>query len=224
MNTLSSSTGFDGLANYAAYAALAATGVSCVALLALHALDTAFAPSWRMVSEYANGRVPMLLTIVFLTWALSSFALAIALRPLSASTGGMIGLVCLFLAGIGQAMGGLFDINHRLHGPAAMIGIPALCAAAVLLNLAMARHGNLVAPPMWTAHLPWLSFALMLGAFAAFASSLKAAGVDLSAQSGPLQELPAGVTGYVGFANRMLFAASYLWVALAALAVLKAAP
>ena len=176
-----------------------------------------------MVSEYANGRAPVVLIIVFLTWALSSFALAFALRPLSASTIGMIGLVCLVLAGIGQAIGGLFDINHKLHGPAAMLGIPALCAAAVLLTMAMARHGDLVAPPVWAAHLPWISFALMLGTFAAFSSSLKAAGVELSAQSGPLQELPAGVTGYVGFANRVLFAASYLWVTLAALSVLKAA-
>jgi hypothetical protein len=43
----------------------------------------------------------------------------------------------------------------------------------------------------------------------------------MSAQSGPLKELPGGVTGYVGWANRLLFAASYLWALLASLAVIQ---
>jgi hypothetical protein len=71
-------------------------------------------------------------------------------------------------------------------------------------------------------HLPWGSFVLMLAAFGLFISSLKAAGIDVTGQSGPLAELPAGVSGYVGWANRLLFAASYLWVVLAAQSVLKA--
>jgi hypothetical protein len=62
---------------------------------------------------------------------------------------------------------------------------------------------------------------LMIGAFAMFISALKSAGVDVSAQTGPLSQLPQGVSGYVGWANRLLFAATYLWAALAALAVMK---
>ena len=205
----------------AAYLSLAATAVSCAALLVLHLASPQFAPSWRMVSEYANGQHPWLLTVVFIAWALGSFALIAALWPLRATTLGMIGLVFLFLGGIGQTMGALFDINHKLHGPAAMIGIPSLCIAAVLITLALARRPDIAAPPLWAAHLPWLTFALMLGTFALFFSALKAAGVDMSGQSGPLKELPAGVSGYVGWANRALFAASYLWVALTSLAVIR---
>jgi hypothetical protein len=160
--------------------------------------------------------------IVF--WAIGSFALLLALLPLWASTLGKVGLVFLLLAGIGQTMGALFDINHKLHGPAAMIGIPSLCIAAVVLTMALARRDGIAAPPLWSAHLPWISFALMLGAFALFLSALKAAGIDMSGQTGPLKELPSGVSGYVGWANRLLFAATYLWVALAALAVLNAGP
>jgi hypothetical protein len=63
----------------------------------------------------------------------------------------------------------------------------------------------------------------MLGGFVLFLSALKAAGVDLSAQNGPLAALPAGVTGYVGWANRLLFAATYLWVVMASLSLLKTA-
>jgi hypothetical protein len=205
-----------------AYAAVGAIAVSGAALLLLHALSPEFAPSWRMVSEYANGRFSWLLTVVFAGWAISSFALAAALWPLSASTLGKIGLGFLIAAGAGQVMGGLFDINHPLHGPAAMIGIPSLCVAAVLLTKAMSHHPGLEAPPAWSMHLPWISFVLMLAAFGLFVWSLSAAGVDMSKQSGPLSELPPGVSGYVGWANRLLFAASYLWVVLASWCVLKA--
>jgi hypothetical protein len=142
------------------------------------------------------------------------------LWPASATTLGKVGLGFLLLAGIGQTMGALFDVNHPLHGAAAMIGIPSLCAAAVILNLALARSSGLDAPPVWSSHLPWISFALMIGALALLVSALRSAGVDLSAQ--PLKELPAGVSGYVGWANRLLFATTYLWVALAALGVLRA--
>lgn len=204
----------------AAQLAIAATALSAVSLLLLHLLSPEFAPSWRMVSEYANGRYSWLLTMVFSGWAISSIALAAALWPLRAGTLGKAGLLFLTLAGVGQAMGALFDLNHPLHGPAAMIGIPSLCIAAVLLTRSLA-HSGLNAPPLWTAHLPWISFALMLGALGLFISNLKAAGVDMSGQTTPLAVLPDGVVGYVGWANRLLFLTSYLWTAFASYSVLR---
>lgn len=222
MNTLANHAGAAGFSAVAAYAAIAATVLSGLALVLLHVASPEFAPSWRMVSEYANGRHAWLLLLVFMAWALSSFTLAVALWPLRASIPGKIGLIFLVLAGVGQAMGGLFDINHKLHGPAATIGIPSLCIAAVALTMALSRHGGIVAPPTWSAHLPWIAFALMLGTLALLFSALKSAGVDMRAQTGPLQELPPGVTGYVGWANRLIFLASYLWTVLAALSVLRA--
>jgi hypothetical protein len=206
----------------AAWGALVAIIVSCGALLLLHGASPEFAPSWRMVSEYANGQHKWLLTTVFLSWALSSFALVAALWPLSQSILGKFALFFLVLAGIGQAMGGLFDINHKLHGPAAMIGIPSLCIAAVLATLALARRSDISAPPLWSAHLPWITFLAMIAAFALFLSSLKAAGVDMSSQTGPLKELPAGVSAFVGWANRALFAATYAWATLTSIAVVRA--
>ena len=64
--------------------------------------------------------------------------------------------------------------------------------------------------------------AAMIVAFALFFSALKSAGVDMSNQSRPLAELPPGVSGYVGWANRLLFAACYVWTMFASLAVVKA--
>lgn len=222
METIVGNAGAGGWTVSAAYVALAAIAVSCLSLTLLHIVSPEFAPSWRMVSEYANGRWPLLLAAVFVAWAIGSFALTVALWPVSSTTLGKIGLAFLLLGGIGQAMGALFDINHRLHGPAAMIGIPSLCLAAVVLTIAMGRRTGIEAPAVWSAHLPWISFSLMIGAFAMFFSALKAAGVDLSAQAEPLKELPVGVTGYVGWANRLLFATTYLWVALASLSVIRA--
>lgn len=222
MDTIANQTSVAGWFVPAAHLAIGATAVSAAALLLLHFASPEFAPSWRMVSEYANGRHKWLLTLVFLGWAVSSFALIAALWPLRHTTLGTVGLTFLLLGGIGQTMGMLFDINHKLHGPAAMIGIPSLCIAAVVITLALARRPDIVAPPVWSAHLPWVTFALMIGAFMLFFSSLKAAGVDLSGQAGPLAELPAGVSGYLGWANRLLFAAAYLWVILTSVAVIKA--
>jgi hypothetical protein len=222
MHTMSNLTGSEGWIVWAAYIALASTVTSGAALLLLHGLSPEFSPSWRMVSEYANGRFPWLLTVVFAGWAIGSFALAAALWPLSATSLGTISLLFLVLAGAGQTMGALFDINHRLHGPAAMVGIPSLCIAAVLVTIALSRHTGIIAPPTWSAHLPWISFLIMIAAFALFFSSLKAAGVDMSNQTRPLAELPAGVSGYVGWANRLLFATSYLWTVLSCMSVLKA--
>jgi hypothetical protein len=223
MDTIANPVGLSGWSESAAYVALAATVVSGGALLLLHGLSSEFAPSWRMVSEYANGQFPWLMTVVFVAWATSSFALTAALWPLSASTLGKVGLVFLVLAGVGQTMGAAFDINHRLHGPAAMVGIPSLCVAAVLLTMALSARSDIAGPPTWSAHLPWISFALMLGTFALSFSSLSAAGVDMSGRTEPLSELPAGASGYVGWANRLLFAATYLWVVLTSLGVVRAA-
>jgi hypothetical protein len=195
---------------FAATLAIAAAATSAIALLALHVLSPEYAPSWRMVSEYANGRYAWLLTVVFVTWAIASWALAAAAWPIRGTWLGRIALLFLVLAGVGEMMGGLFDINHRLHGAAFGIGVPSLTIAALLVTVALRRAGAEVA--MWPAHLSWISFLLMAGTMALFLAALARAGIDVAAQTRPLAELPPGVRAYNGWANRFLFAASYLWL------------
>ena len=204
-----------------AYLCLIAIVLSASALLALHIKSPEFAPSWRMVSEYANGEHKWLLSLFFLGWAVSSLALIWGLLPLWGTTLGKASLLFLALASVGQLMGMAFDINHPLHGVAAMIGIPAICISAVVVTWAITEHGGIAAPPAWTAHLPWISFVLILAALFVFFSSLKSAGVDLSGKA-PLTELPEGVLGYVGWANRLLILACYLWAGLTAILLLQA--
>jgi hypothetical protein len=205
-------------ASGAAWLAIGATLISAIALVALHVLSPQFLPSWRMVSEYANGNYGWVLTVVFLTWALGSFSLALALRPSVGGWLGAAGLVFLVLAGLGEAMGGLFDINHRLHGAAFAIGVPALPIAAILLTLAVRRSGLEV--PVWAALLPALSVVVMAVSMMMLFSSLKSAGITMSANSQPLPALPEGVSAWNGWANRLVFGTYYLWVVVAARAVL----
>jgi hypothetical membrane protein len=197
----------------AATIAIAAAALSALCLIALHIVSPEFDVSWRMVSEYANGNYGWLLTAVFLTWALASWALAVAVWPIRATWLGRFGLVFLVLAGFGQMMGGIFDLNHPLHGVAFAIGVPSLTVAAILVTLALRRSGVDIA--MWPAHLSWISFVLMAVTMVLFITSLSRAGIDVSAQTGPLGAMPEGVTPYNGWANRLLFATSYLWLILA---------
>jgi len=203
----------------ASWLAIIATAISSCALVAMHWLSPEFQPSWRMVSEYATGQNSGLLTIVFLAWALSSFALGVALVPFVSGWIGVIGLLLLILAGVGEAMGGLFDVNHRLHGVAFGLGVPALLIASVILTFATHRAGLEI--PVWSAALPVLSVVFMGVAMAMLFSSLKSAGITLFEENQPLQALPPGVTAWNGYANRLLFAAYYFWVVLAARAVLQ---
>jgi len=205
----------------AAWLAIGATLGSALGLLALHILSPQFHPSWRMVSEYANGNHRWVLTVVFLTWALGSFALAFALLPSASGWVGAAGVLVLVLAGVGEAMGGLFDVNHRLHGAAFAIGVPALPIAAILLTIAARRAG--LDMPVWAAMLPIVSVAVMAMSMAMLFSSLKAAGITMSANSQPLAALPDGVSAWNGWANRLVFVAYYLWVIVAAKAVLTKA-
>ncbi|HEU0202629.1 MAG TPA: hypothetical protein VFR86_19630, partial [Burkholderiaceae bacterium] len=50
----------------AATIAIAAAAISAFCLIALHIVSPEFEVSWRMVSEYANGKYGWLLTAVFL--------------------------------------------------------------------------------------------------------------------------------------------------------------
>jgi hypothetical protein len=201
----------------AATIALAATVISALSLLILHIVSPEFQPSWRMVSEYGNGRHAWLLTMMFVAWAAAYWAIAAAVWPIAVSWPGRIGSMLLILAGIGALMGGLFDVNHRWHGLAFGIGVPSLTIAALLVTPALRRAS--VRVPLWPSHLSWISVVAMAIALFLFTRGLTAVGVPVGPQAPPLRELPPGVTAWHGWTNRLVFAASYLWLVTTAQAV-----
>lgn len=187
----------------AAQVSLASAAVSLVSLAALHFLSPEFEPSWRMVSEYALGRYGWVLLLMFLSWALSCIALFVAIRSQVQTLAGKIGLGFLLAAAAGMTLGGLFDVNHDLHGLAAMIGIPSLPVAAMLISISLART-PLWSPArrslLWTANLTWISLVLMTaGVFTGF--------------SGTGEVHP---DAWFGFANRLLIISYNVWLMVAA--------
>ena len=192
----------------AARLAIIAAVVVLLLLANLHLLSPEFDSSWRMVSEYATGQYGWVLSLMFISWALSSWALAFAIWPQVKTTAGRIGLFFLVAAGVGEAMATVFDITHPLHSLAALIGIPSLAISAMLISVSLGRvqawhpAKKLL---LWTANLTWISLALMVASFAILIFTYTRAGGDMSA--GVITTLPPGVIAVVGWANRLLMLA-----------------
>ena len=223
MKAIAKSTTEVSLSLPATQLAIVATAAVLVLLASLHILSPEFDPSWRMVSEYANGEYAWVLSLMFISWALGSWALAFAIRPQVRTRAGKIGLIFLIAAGIGEAMASVFDINHPLHGLASMIGISSLPVAAMLISVSLSRTQEWSAAKktlLWTANLTWVSVLLMAVTFAILISTFMQAGGDTTAGIAPTV-LPPGVIGLVGWANRLLIIFYCAWVMTVAWQALK---
>lgn len=197
----------------AARLAIATAAAVLLLLVGLHMLSPEFDPSWRMVSEYATGQHGWVLSLMFVFWALSSWALAFAIWPQLKTIAGRTGLAFLIAAGVGEAMAAVFDITHRLHSVAALIGIPSLAIAAMLISMSLGRAKTWFTARkllLWTANLTWISLVLMATSFAILIFTYTRAGGDMSA--GIITTLPPGVIAVVGWANRLLVLAYCTWV------------
>lgn len=198
--------------------AVGAAVFTLVSLAALHVLSPEFNPSWRMVSEYALGGYGFVLSLMFVSWAISTWTLACAIRPYLRGVAAHIGLVFLIAAGLGEVMASIFDVKHSLHGLAAMIGIPSLPIAAMLVSDNLSRRG--VQQParttlLWTANLTWISFVLMAVAMAIFVYTYQRSGGVISPET-EITSLPEGVITLHGWANRLLIVAYCVWAITAA--------
>lgn len=197
--------------------AMACGGAVLFLLFALHFLSPEFDPSWRMVSEYANGQFGWVLSLMFLFWALSSWSVVSVLRTELTSKLGKVGLGLLIVSGIGEVMAAFFDINHSLHGLAALIGIGSFPFAATLISL------NLSKVKKWQSAkksllsltiLSWLSVIAMICSFILLITTFMRAGGDMS--GGAVAVIPDGVIAVVGWANRLLIAVYIAWLIAAA--------
>jgi Protein of unknown function (DUF998) len=151
-----------GLSLAAPCLSLVSSVVALASLASLHILSPEFDPSLRVVSEYALGRYPWVLAIVFFAWAVGSWALGFALRRELQTVAGKIGRALLVLAGFGEAMAALFDLRQPLlHNLAAALSIPELPIAAILITAALVRlpaWSSTRELLWWTANLPWIGF------------------------------------------------------------------
>ncbi len=207
----------------AAGLAIAAAVATVLLLASLRVLSPEFDPSWRMVSEYANGHYGWVLALMFVTWGVSSWALAVALRTEARTRPITIGLVLLTLAGVGEALAAVFDINHdMLHGLAGALGILGLPVAALLISVHLARTDLWSAARrtlLWTAHLTWVSVALLAATFVLLIATFSQVAGGPPAHAPAV--LPSGVIGLVGWANRLLVVVYCVWVSAVAWQAIK---
>ncbi len=181
--------------------------ISLVCLFTLHFVSQEFKPGFRMVSEYALGNYKWLLTLFFLCWGFCSITSGLVLWNVVTTVWAKLGIIFLFVSGIGAIMGGLFDVQHKLHGLSFGLGVPFLPIGALLITY------HLLNKPDWqsyrvsllfSSHSVWISLVLMGGAMFLFFSSLKSAGIAYGPNAAPLTVLPKGVTSVHGWANRLL--------------------
>lgn len=195
----------------------ATSAIATILLLAsLHALSPEFDPSWRVVSEYANGSYGWVLSLMFLVWALSNWALAYELRSEMKTQAGRIGLLLLIVSGIGEAMASIFDIRHPLHNLAGALGVPTMPIAASLISLSLCRVQPWSAAKrllLWTSTLIWISLILLIATLAILVITLHHVGGRMGAH---LQQLPPGVIALDGWANRLYIVACCVWMITAA--------
>jgi hypothetical protein len=192
----------------AARISLVAATVSLASLAALHFLSPEFDPSKRMVSEYALGSFSWVLALMFLSWAFSCITLFVALKSQISTVGGKIGLGLLLLSALGMAMAAFFDVNHNLHGVAALIGMPNLPIAAVLISVSLGRNSSWTMSRrllIWTAILTWVSLILM----------------NVAIFTGLSQTGEANPGAWFGWANRFLILAYNIWLMTVAWRVAK---
>jgi hypothetical protein len=203
--------------------AIGAALTAVLLLASLHLLSPQFDPSWRMVSEYANGHYGWVLSLMFAAWGLSSWALVFALRSQARTTPVKIGLVFLTLAGVGEAMAAVFDINHdTLHNLAGALGILGLPIAAMVISVNLGHRQPWSASKrtlLWTANLTWVSVTLLAATFVLLIATFGHVGGGLPAQAP--KTLPPGVIGLVGWADRLLVVVYCVWVITVALLAIK---
>lgn len=193
-------------------AAILPGGASLVCLIILHFVSPEFQPSWRMISEYALGRHHWLITAFFMFWGLSTFALCILLWPNVTGVWATLGVILLVMSGVGEIMGGLFDIKHKFHGLSFMIGVPTLPIAALLIGyhlMAKVGNGNFI---LLASHGPWVSLILMAVAMIVMISGFKNAGIQMGPDATPPDHVPDGVIALAGYANRLLVISYITWL------------
>ncbi len=206
--------------------AIAAAAVALLLLASLHVLSPEFDPSWRMVSEYALGHYGWVLSLMFLAWGISAWALAVALWSQVKTRAGKIGLWFLVIAGIGEALASVFDITHDTgHSIAGVLGIGGFPIAALLLSVSLGRTQawrGAKKPLLWIANLNWISVVLLVATLVLMTVQFAQANGGQLPQHAPAS-LPAGVLGLDGWADRLIVLSNCLWVFVAAWHAMKLA-
>jgi len=207
------------IAEPAGWVAILATLAAILLLAALHVLSPEFSPSWRVVSEYAFGHYAWVLSLMFVSWAIGSWALVIAIWSQVHTNPGKVGLWFLMIAGIGEAMASAFDVTHEIgHGIAGLLGVIGFPIAALLLSGALGHNETWRASRTalaWIANLSWISVVLLVATLTLMMMQMARALGGHLPQHAP-RTLPPGVLALDGWADRLIVLSNCAWVLVAA--------
>jgi hypothetical protein len=203
----------------AAWLAIIMTAATILLLASLHVLSPEFAPSWCMVSEYVFGHYGWVLSLMFLSWGISSWALAGAVWSQVKSRAGKVGLWFLVVAGIGEAMASVFDVTHNTgHSIAGLLGVGGFPIAALLLTVSLGHVQEWRGARktlLWIANLSWIRVILLMATLVLMTMQLAQVNGGHLPQHAP-KSWPPGVLGLDGWANRLIVLSNCLWVIVAA--------
>ncbi|HEX6551771.1 MAG TPA: DUF998 domain-containing protein [Ktedonobacteraceae bacterium] len=206
--------------------AIVTAAATLLLLASLHILSPEFNPSFRMVSEYALGHYGWVLSLMFLAWGISAWALALALWSQVKTRAGKVGLWFLVIAGLGEALASVFDITHDTgHSIAGVLGMGGFPIAAVLLSVSLGRTQawrGAKKPLLWIANLNWISVVLLVATLVLMTVQFAQVYGGQLPQQAP-SSLPAGVLGLDGWADRLIVLSNCLWVFVAAWQAMKLA-
>ena len=206
--------------------AIVAAAATLLLLASLHILSPEFDPSFRMVSEYALGHYGWVLSLMFLAWGMSSWALALALWSQVKTKAGKVGWWFLVIAGLGEAMASVFDVTHDPgHSIAGVLGMGGFPIAAVLLSVSLGRTQawrGARSLLLCIANLNWISVVLLGATLVLMTVQFAQVTGGHLPQHAPTR-LPAGVLGVDGWADRLFVLSNCLWVFAAAWQALKLA-
>lgn len=203
---------------FAAGAAFAGSAASLLVLAALHITRSDLSPGGHMISEYAIGHAPLGLSF-FALQAVGALGMAAALPARASGLAVRIGIALLVLAAVGLGLAVAFTMDPlttppgqetmsgTMHGVAALVGIPTLIAATLVLGYALPKHQTWQRVGPWLkvlGHLSWIALALMIACMLLLITQGMTAMGDL-----------------VGWANRLLVLAFALWLMVASWPLLK---
>ena len=195
---------------------MASSAISLFCLLLLHFFSPEFEPNWRMVSEYALGNHRWLVSLFFIFWGLSSITLAFSLWNQVSSKASKVGVILLFISGIGASLAALFDVSQPTgHGIAGFLGIPTVPVAALLISYHLSKKHEWFSfskPMKYLAHGTWISLVLIIITMVIMMSGFQNAGIEMGPDSPPPSHVPDGVVALVGYVNRILILIDIFWL------------
>ncbi len=207
------------VAEAAGWVAVVATVAAILLLASLHVLSPEFSPSWRVISEYALGHYGWVLSLMFASWAASTWALVIAIWDQIHTNAGKVGVWLLAVAGAGEAMASVFDVSHEIgHGIAGVLGVIGFPIAALLLTNGLGRNQawhTARRTLLWLANASWISVIMLVATLTIVTMQMMRASGGHLPQHAP-KSLPPGVLALDGWADRLIVLSNCAWVLVAA--------